>query len=58
MGPQLPLNLSDEIFTSNFEAKKQAILLVCDNGYLGREEFRIRNRFLSSKFVVLKLRIV
>jgi len=57
MGPRLPLNLLDEIVTFNFEAKTQhewVILLVCDNGYLGKEEFRITDCFLSSKFVVLK----
>jgi len=57
MGPQLPLNLSVEIFSSNFEAKTQhewAILLVCDNCYLGKEEFRIMNRFFSSEFLALK----
>jgi len=57
MGPRLPLNLLDEIFSSNFEAKTQhewAILLVCDNNYLGKEEFRITDCFFSSKFLLLK----
>jgi len=53
-GALAAFKLSDEIFSSNFEVKTQHEWPVCDNGYLGKEEFRITDRFSSSEFLVLK----
>jgi len=47
-GPWLPLNLLNEMFNSNFETKVQhewAILLVCDNSYLGRRNSELQITF-------------